>query len=114
VGEQTEQTETDQLPAEEAGSRPNKHQLAYARRFVAAHGTPSRGVVEHLGRAGARVVLVGADGAMGDVIVASTAAGEALLETVADLEPAVWDAETVNATVIGAGHRRKMANPSNG
>jgi phosphosulfolactate phosphohydrolase-like enzyme len=79
-----------------------------ARGFVRAHG-PSKAVVEQVGRAGARVVLVGADGAMGDVLVADVAAAEALIEKVAGLEAATWDAETVNATRIGAAHRRKMA-----
>jgi len=52
---------------------------------------------------------VGADGALGDVVVASPQTGAALIEAVGDLEPATWDAETVNATVIGPEHRRKMA-----
>jgi hypothetical protein len=66
-------------------------------------------VVENIGRAGARVVLVGADGALGDVIVAGPEAGEALVAAVEDLELAQWDGETVRAVKIGAGHRRKMA-----
>ena len=88
---------------------PTSAQLGAARKFVKAHGKPSRAVVENIGRAGARVVLVGADGAMGDVVVPSVATGEALVEAVEDLEAASWDAETVQATKIGAEHRRKMA-----
>lgn len=88
---------------------PTQRQLDTARKFVAAHGRPSKAVVEPIGRAGARVVLVGADGALGDIMVAGTATGEALIEAVEDLEPAEWDAATVNATKIGAGHRRLMA-----
>lgn len=84
-------------------------QLAAARKFVKAHGKPSRAVVENIGRAGARVVLVGADGALGDVVVPSVATGEALIEAVEDLEAASWDAETVKQTKIGPEHRRKMA-----
>jgi hypothetical protein len=41
--------------------------------------------------------------------VPAVATGEALVEAVEDLEAASWDAETVNATKIGAAHRRKMA-----
>ncbi|GLZ36976.1 hypothetical protein Acsp05_06010 [Actinokineospora sp. NBRC 105648] len=77
--------------------------------FVAAHGKPARAVVENIGRAGARVVLVGADGALGDVIVAGVEVGAALVERVEGLEAGEWDRETVAATKIGAGHRRKMA-----
>jgi hypothetical protein len=90
---------------------PTAKQLGAARRFVALHGKPSKAVVENIGRAGARVVLVGADGALGDVIVAGPATGEALVAAVEDLEPAEWDAATVGATVIGPEHRRRMAGP---
>lgn len=90
-------------------STPTSRQVAAARDFVKRHGKPSRAVVENIGRVGARVVLVGADGALGDVVVASVTAGEALVESVQDLEPAEWDSETVKATKIGAEHRRRMA-----
>ncbi len=90
-------------------STPTSRQVAAARDFVKRHGKPSRAVVENIGRVGARVVLVGADGALGDVVVASTAAGDALIEAVEDLEPAEWDSDTVKATKIGAEHRRRMA-----
>jgi hypothetical protein len=90
---------------------PTARQLTAARAFVAEHGAPARGVVERIGRAGARVVLVGADGALGDVLVADVATGAALIEAIDDLEAATWDADTVGATAIGAAHRRKMAGP---
>lgn len=90
---------------------PGPRQLAAARAFVAAHGRPSKAVVQRIGRAGARVVLVGADGALGDVTVPDAGTGDALVEAVEDLEPAKWDAETVGATVIGPAHRRRMAGP---
>jgi hypothetical protein len=77
--------------------------------FVAAHGAPTKAVVANIGRKGARVVLVGDDGALGDVIVPAPAVGEALVERVEGLELSEWDRETVSATKIGASHRRKMA-----
>jgi hypothetical protein len=78
--------------------------------FVAQHGKGSRAVVEPLGRAGARVVLVGADdGALGDVVLADVATAEALVEQVPDLEPAEWDRETTAALRIGPAHRHRMA-----
>ncbi|MBA0125939.1 hypothetical protein H0B56_10335 [Haloechinothrix sp. YIM 98757] len=92
----------------EAEQAPRKRDIAVARQFVEEHGSPARAVVQAIGRSGARVVLVGGDGAMGDVFVPSTAAGNALVGAVADLDESSWDAETVNATEIGAEHRRKM------
>ncbi|MGH3949904.1 MAG: hypothetical protein ACRDSE_12380 [Pseudonocardiaceae bacterium] len=101
MADKTEQTE-------ETTEAPTQRQLSTAREFVARHGKPSRAVVESIGRVGARVVLVGADGTLGDVIVPSVKVGEALVEAVDDLEGAEWDAGTVNATAIGAKHRRRM------
>lgn len=83
--------------------------LKAATAFVADHGKPSRAVVQNVGRTGARVVLVGDDGAMGDIMVPDPAAGEALVAKIEGLELSEWDRETVSATKIGAGHRRKMA-----
>lgn len=77
--------------------------------FVAAHGKPSRAVVENIGRAGARVVLVGEDGALGDVVLPDLATAEALVAAVSDLEPSEWDRETTAALRIGPAHRHKMA-----
>ena len=88
--------------------KPTRAQLAAARDFVKRHGE-TRAVVENIGRAGARVVLVGADGALGDVVVAGTETGNALVAAVELLEPAEWDAEMVKTTKIGAEHRRRMA-----
>ena len=95
----------------EQNETPAPKQIAAARRFVEEHGKPSKAVVENIGRKGARVVLVGNDGALGDVLVKTEAAGAALVEAVADLEPAEWDAATVGATQIGPEHRRRMAGP---
>ncbi|GAA1350392.1 hypothetical protein [Saccharothrix algeriensis] len=80
-----------------------------ARAFVAAHGKPARAVVENVGRAGARLVLVGEDGAMGDVFLPDVASAEATIAAVPDLERHEWDRETVASTRIGAKHRRRMA-----
>ncbi|WP_019814792.1 phosphatase PAP2 family protein [Saccharomonospora saliphila] len=104
-------TDTATETTEQSPSRPGKAQLAAARAFVAEHGDPARAVVERLGRAGARVVLVGQDGALGDVVVPSVETGEALIAAVEELTAAEWDADTVGATAIGAEHRRRMAGP---
>ncbi len=80
-----------------------------AQGFVAAHGKPVRAVVENIGRAGARVVLVGRDGAMGDVLLPDVASAEAVVAAVSDLDRHDWDRETTAAVKIGAAHRHKMA-----
>ncbi|MCG8924840.1 hypothetical protein [Lentzea sp. CC55] len=80
--------------------------------FVKAHGKPGtavKAVVEPIGRAGARIVLVGADGAMGDIVTENVESATAAVEAAADVEAAEWDRETTAATKIGPAHRRKMA-----
>ncbi|SEQ47290.1 hypothetical protein [Lentzea albida] len=80
--------------------------------FVKAHGKPDtavRAVVEPIGRAGARIVLVGADGAMGDVMAKDVESATNAVEAADNVEQAEWDRETTAATKIGPGHRRKMA-----
>ncbi|MEV6243699.1 hypothetical protein [Lentzea sp. NPDC051838] len=83
--------------------------------FVKAHGKPGtavRAVVEPIGRSGARIVLVGADGAMGDVMAKDVEAATKAVEAVEGVEQAEWDRETTAATKIGPAHRRKMATMS--
>lgn len=80
--------------------------------FVKAHGKPDtavRAVVEPIGRAGARIVLVGADGALGDVMAADVETATKAVEAADGVEQAEWDRETTAATRIGPAHRRKMA-----
>lgn len=78
------------------------------REFKAAHGGPIKAVVQNLGRMGARVVLIGTDGRIGDVIVPDTATGRALVAAEDEAELATWDAETVNQTTVGPERRRRM------
>lgn len=85
--------------------------MASARSFVASHGESAKAVVENLGRAGARVVLIGQDGALGDVMVADVATGDSVVEAVDGLESAQWDSETAAALTIGPEHRKRMAGP---
>src|SRR5437764_14850384 len=93
--EATEATKTAQAP---------QRAVATASVFVRKHGSPARAVVENLGRAGARVVLIGADGALGDVMVPDVATGEAVVAAVDELEAGQWDADTVAALKIGPRH----------
>jgi hypothetical protein len=80
--------------------------------FVKAHGKPGtavKAVVEPIGRAGARIVLVGADGAMGDVMTETVEVATQAVEAAEGVEQAEWDRETTSAIKIGPAHRRKMA-----
>ena len=80
--------------------------------FVTAHGKPGtavRAVIEPIGRAGARIVLVGADGAMGDVMAKDVESATKAVEATDNVEQAEWERETTSATKIGPAHRRKMA-----
>ena len=98
-------------PEKQDTAKPAPKAVAAATAFVRAHGDSARAVVENLGRAGARVVLVGADGMLGDVMVADVETGEALVEAVDGLTAAEWDGETAGALKIGGAHRRRMAGP---
>lgn len=103
----------DEAESTEAQNKPEPSQKAVttARAFVSAHGGSARAVVENLGQPGARVVLVGEDGAFGDVMVDAVATGEALVDAVDGLTAHGWDTETAGALKIGAPHRRRMAGP---
>ena len=85
--------------------------VAAATAFVRQHGGAARGVIENLARAGARLVLIGEDGAFGDVLVPDVAAGRAVIERVEEIEEAEWDSATTAALTIGSAHRRRMAGP---
>ncbi|GAA2359012.1 hypothetical protein GCM10009854_41910 [Saccharopolyspora halophila] len=95
----------------EQSAAPAPKVVATAKAFVADHGGAARAVVEGIGRMGARVVLVGEDGQLGDVMVPDVATGEALVEKVDGLTGSDWDADTTAALKIGAAHRRRMAKP---
>ncbi|WP_019810604.1 hypothetical protein, partial [Saccharomonospora halophila] len=73
-------TDTASETSDRTAARPGKAHLTAARVFVGEHGGPTRAVVERIGRAGARVVLVGRDGALGDVVVPDVETGNALVE----------------------------------
>ncbi|GAB2754364.1 hypothetical protein GCM10027174_32270 [Salinifilum aidingensis] len=87
---------------------PSAQEVSAANEFVRAHGGSARAVVENMGRAGARVVLIGQDGAFGDVVVADAPTGKALVAAVDGLTEHDWDAETTSALRIGPEHRYRM------
>ncbi|RMI30287.1 hypothetical protein [Nocardia stercoris] len=78
--------------------------------FVAAHGGSATAVLQPVGRLGVRVTLVGADGVLGDRVVADLAAANALVEKVSGLTATEhWDRELISKATPAKGHWAKMA-----
>lgn len=79
------------------------------RAFADVHG-PTRAVLQPIGEAGVRVTLVGADGVLGDRVVADMAAAQALVAECGWVTDAGgWERDLVAAASPRAGHWRKMA-----
>lgn len=80
------------------------------RRFAAAHGGSAQAVLQPVGRRGVRLTLVGADGVLGDRMVADTATAQAVVAEVAELTTADgWERDLVAKTDPRTGHWAKMA-----
>lgn len=78
--------------------------------FLAAHGGTdgASADVAYLGRPGARVVIVAADGAFADAVVADPAVGELLCERLG-VPVQGWTREVVTRIDISPAERRAMA-----
>lgn len=92
-------------------SAPARKAVETARGFVKEHGGSARAVVENIGQAGTRVVLIGEDGAFGDLVVNGVEQGQELIEQVDGLTGSEWDTETTGQLRISAEHRKRMAGP---
>lgn len=68
--------------------------VAGLREFANAHGG-AKGVIEYVGRRGARIVLVGADGAWGDQFAASTDIARAACERAGVTVENEWERELI-------------------
>lgn len=80
------------------------------RGFVAEHGGSATAVLQPVGRQGVRVTLVGADGVLGDRMVADLAVAQALVDAVAGLTAAEeWDRDLSSRATPRTGHWAKMA-----
>lgn len=108
--ESDKSTDTARDGSEPPVNGPSRKSVAAAEEFIRVHGS-ARAVVENIGQAGVRVVLVGEDGMLGDVMVADVETGQSLAEAVEGLTLSEWDTDTVGALQIGPEHRRKMAGP---
>ncbi|WP_280180753.1 hypothetical protein [Nocardia farcinica] len=78
--------------------------------FVAEHGGSGTAVLQPLGRMGVRVTLVGADGVLGDRVVADLPTAEKLVELVPGLTATEeWDRELTSVVTPRTGHWARMA-----
>jgi len=94
-----------------AASKPPSSALTGSvKKFVSAHGSPATAVLQYVGEAGVRVTLVGADGVLGDRVVADTAIARQLVIAVDGLTATEeWDRELVSKVTPRRGHWAKMA-----
>jgi hypothetical protein len=78
------------------------------RDFAARFGGDEVAVIEHLGRAGARIAIVASDGQFGDVLVSSVQAAALVCERAA-VPVGDWDRELTARVTPTAEDRLRMA-----
>ena len=78
------------------------------RDFAARFDGDEVAVIEHLGRSGARIVIVASDGQFGDVIVSSVTAAQQVCER-AGVRVGDWDRELTARVTPTPEDRRRMA-----
>ncbi|OZE74898.1 hypothetical protein CH305_22375 [Rhodococcus sp. 15-649-2-2] len=86
-----------------------KGTLAAVKSFLADHGNSAQVVIQPIGRAGTRLTMVGADGVLGDQVVATHAIARAIVDDLDELTEAEWDRELVSSVNPAPGHYEKMA-----
>jgi hypothetical protein len=79
------------------------------RGFVATHGGSGQAVVEYLGRVGARIVVIAADGAFCDAIAPSELTAAEICERAGIAVADSWTRELTAAIAPSPGDRRRMA-----
>lgn len=79
------------------------------RKFVAEHGGSATAVVQPIGLDGVRITLVGADGILGDQVVADLAAAKAVVAAVDGLGASGWERAVTSIVTPRDGHWKKMA-----
>lgn len=82
--------------------------VRHLREFAAGHGGDAVAVVEHLGRVGARIVVVAPDGEFGDAVARSVAAAEAACRQ-AGIAVQDWDRDLTARITPTPADRLRMA-----
>ncbi|WP_094026395.1 hypothetical protein [Nocardia cerradoensis] len=89
---------------------PSSTVVESVKKFVAAHGGSGTAVLQPIGRIGVRITLVGADGVLGDRVVADLATAKAVVEAVDGLaETEHWDRDLSSIATPAKGHWARMA-----
>ncbi|MGA9873074.1 MAG: hypothetical protein WBQ44_18270 [Rhodococcus sp. (in: high G+C Gram-positive bacteria)] len=104
----TSDDDTSSTATESAVKVPH-HALSAVKSFIGEHGGTGNVVIQHIGRCGTRVTLVGADGVLGDQVVESNEIAHALVDAVDGLTESEWDRELVSAVNPAPGHYNRMA-----
>jgi hypothetical protein len=90
-------------------SEPDQEQVGRLRAFVTEHTGPARAVITYMGRRGARIVVVAADGSFGDAIVSGLEAGASVCEQAGIPVADGWDRELSAQITPSAADRERMA-----
>lgn len=90
-------------------SEPDQEQVGRLRAFVTEHTGPARAVITYMGRRGARIVVVAADGSFGDAIVSGLKAGARVCEQAGIQVADGWDRELSAQITPSAADRERMA-----
>jgi len=90
-------------------SEPDQKQVGRLRAFVTEHTGPARAVITYMGRSGARIVVVAADGSFGDAIVSGLKAGARVCEQAGIQVADGWDRELSAQITPSAADRERMA-----
>ncbi|TSD95315.1 hypothetical protein FOS14_18310 [Skermania sp. ID1734] len=78
-------------------------------KFLADHGGTAKAVLQPLGRVGVRITLVGADGVLGDRVVATMAQARAAVDEFDAVTITDWVRDVTAVATPRKGHWRKMA-----
>ncbi|MGC0364034.1 hypothetical protein ABH922_002018 [Rhodococcus sp. 27YEA15] len=104
----TDTEKSDATPSAPAPALPKSTVKAIAT-FVADHGGSASAVIQPVGGSGVRITLVGADGILGDQVVADLATANAVVASFDTVTVAEWEREITSIVTPAPGHWKKMA-----
>ncbi|NLE82860.1 MAG: hypothetical protein GX610_25450 [Rhodococcus sp.] len=78
-------------------------------KFLAEHGDSANAVIQPIGLSGVRITLVGADGILGDQVVADLATANAVVASFDKITVSEWERLVTSIVTPREGHFAKMA-----
>jgi len=96
------------LPAEKGPEADPARVAGWLRSFVDQHGGGGTAVISYLGRPGARIVVVSADGVFADAVVRDLSQAAAVCAA-AGIPVGTWDRELSSRITVTAADRDRMA-----